>query len=116
MSTEARVCNRWRGGIGLSGKDRAYRPTRGKLRLHIGADIRKVAGDVIHKRTACGGAPAGNRGSNHPNRQQPKQLRKPKQPGSRRLSKQISAEYLEPKDGCSDDVNLLERDERYVKL
>ena len=53
-------------GIGLSGKDRVYRPTRGKLRLHIGADILKVAGGVIH--TACGGAPAWNLGSNHEKR------------------------------------------------
>ena len=53
-------------GIGLSGKDRVYRPTRGKLRLHIGADILKVAGGVIY--TACGGTPAGNLGSNHDKR------------------------------------------------
>ena len=70
------------GSIRLSGKGLAYLPTRGKLRLHIGAGILKVAGDVIHKRTACGGAPAGNLGGNHPNRQQPKQPRKPKQLGS----------------------------------
>ena len=39
-------------GIGLSVKDRVYRPTRSKLRLHIGADIGEVAGDVIHQRIA----------------------------------------------------------------
>ena len=71
-------------GIGLSGKDRVYRPTRSKLRLHIGADIGEVAGDVIHQRTACGGTPAGNFAhSEHPNRQRPKQPRQPKQGGRR---------------------------------
>ena len=99
----------------MSGKDPAYLPTRGKLRLHIDADMFKVAGDASHTRTACGAAPVGNLGSNHPNRQQPKQPRKPKQPGSVIPSEQIRAEYLEPKYGCSDGVNILVREEIYVK-
>ena len=44
----------------MSGKGRAYLPTRGKLRLHIDADFFKVAGDANHTRTACGAAPVGN--------------------------------------------------------
>ena len=95
-------------GIGLSGKDRAYLPTRGKLRLHIDANFFKVAGDASHTRTACGAAPAGNLGSNHPNRQQPKQPRKPKQPGSGRPSKHVVVLAVMGLvlQGCNDDISF----------
>ena len=95
-------------GIGLSGKDRAYLPTRGKLRLHIDADMFKVAGDASHTRTACGAAPAGNLGSYHPNRQQPKQPRKPKQPGSGRPSKHVVVLAVMGLvlQGCNDDISF----------
>ena len=94
------------GSIRLSGKGLAYLPTRGKLRLHIGADILKVAGGVIY--TACGGTPAGNLGSNHPNRQQPKQPRKPKQPGSGRPSKHVVVLAVMGLvlQGCNDDISF----------
>ena len=96
------------GSIRLSGKGPAYLPTRGKLRLHIDADIFKVAGDASHTRTACGAAPAGTLGSNHPNRQQPKQPRKPKQPGSGRPSKHVVVLAVMGLvlQGCNDDFSF----------
>ena len=96
------------GSIRLSGKGLAYLPTRGKLRLHIDADLFKVAGAASHTRTACGAAPAGNLGSNHPNRQQPKQPRKPKQPGSGRPSKHVVVLAVMGLvlQGCNDDISF----------